>query len=419
MKRCVSVYPVLAALSFLGLFSLLSCAESAPENPAADGAPEISSSQVKEKEDVAASGIPGETSIRSRTKRSIDRGLSSLRDAQAADGTWQIQGKSDPGVTSIALSAFLSSPRKYTSEDGPFIRKPLEYVASMAKEDGGIYDRGLANYVTCVSVMALIDSGEERFKPVVDSAQSFLRVLQADGGEGYSESDKYFGGTGYGGDERPDLSNASLWFDAMKATGAPSGDEAYKKALVFLNRCQNRSESNSEEWKDPRSGKVFIAGDDGGAMYSPGNSPAGEDEAEDGKRIPRSYGSMTYALLKCYLITGLPKDDPRVKSLVTWIANHYTLDLNPGFQTSDEGQQGLYYYYLNMARALEVYGEEYVVDAEGKKHPWREELSEHLMSLQAEDGSWVNQNTRWWEGLPVLATSYAVLALNVCYEGLE
>ena len=36
------------------------------------------------------------------------------------------------------------------------------------------------------------------------------------------------------------------------------------------------------------------------------------------------------------------------------------------------------------------------------------------MAMQSpEDGSWVNHNApRWWEGNPVLATSYALLTLG-------
>jgi squalene-hopene/tetraprenyl-beta-curcumene cyclase len=368
--------------------------------------------------EVGAEGIPGETSLKARTKRGIDKGLRYLRGLQASDGTWRVQGHPEPGVTALAVTAFLRSPRAYSSADGPFLRKPLDYLAGLARDDGGIYDQGLANYVTCVAMMALIESGEDRFQPLVKQASGFLRTLQADEGEGYSETDKFYGGMGYGGDERPDLSNASLWFDAMKASGTRSDDEAYRKAMVFLDRCQNRSESNPEEWKDPRTGVVFAAGNDGGATYAPGDSPAGSDTDARGRQIPRSYGSMTYALLKCYLVAGVRHDDARVEALAGWISRNYTLDVNPGFPGDADGRQGLFYYYLNLGRALEVYGKDVVQDASGQEHRWREELAEKLLSLQGEDGSWVNTNPRWWEGLPMLCTAYAILTLEICHSGL-
>ena len=69
-----------------------------------------------------------------------------------------------------------------------------------------------------------------------------------------------------------------------------------------------------------------------------------------------------------------------------------------------------------MARALDLSGAENITDAEGIVHPWRTELSARIVTLQSRiDGSWVNVNApRWWEGNPVLATSYALSTLDAC-----
>ena len=61
----------------------------------------------------------------------------------------------------------------------------------------------------------------------------------------------------------------------------------------------------------------------------------------------RSYGSMTYAGLKSMIYCGAGPEDPRVKAATKWIKDHYTLAENPGM-----GQQGLYYYYQTMSKAL-------------------------------------------------------------------
>ena len=37
-----------------------------------------------------------------------------------------------------------------------------------------------------------------------------------------------------------------------------------------------------------------------------------------------------------------------------------------------------------------------------------------LLKLQQKDGSWVNDNNRFWENDPVLVTSFAVLTLSLC-----
>jgi squalene-hopene/tetraprenyl-beta-curcumene cyclase len=145
---------------------------------------------------------------------------------------------------------------------------------------------------------------------------------------------------------------------------------------------------------------------DGGFYYTPsdgGTSQAGE--APGGGL--RSYGSMTYAGLKSMIYAGLSSDDPRVKAAVKWIAEHYSLEENPGMGTA-----GLFYYYQAFARALAALGVDEFTDAKGKKHDWRAEMVAELAERQQPDGSWLNENSRWLEGNPNLVTGYALLALS-------
>jgi squalene-hopene/tetraprenyl-beta-curcumene cyclase len=150
----------------------------------------------------------------------------------------------------------------------------------------------------------------------------------------------------------------------------------------------------------------------------PGDSKAGFIELADGTKVPRSYGSMTYALLKCFVFAGVPKDDPRMQAAWEWCSRNYTLDVNPGFEHLSDpsaAYQGLFYYFNTMARALDAYGEDVIVDAAGAEHPWRSELCGRIVAMQSKiDGSWLNRNSpRWYEGNPLLATAYALLTLDV------
>jgi squalene-hopene/tetraprenyl-beta-curcumene cyclase len=43
-------------------------------------------------------------------------------------------------------------------------------------------------------------------------------------------------------------------------------------------------------------------------------------------------------------------------------------------------------------------------------------LCEKLLSLQRDDGSWVNEADRWYEGNPHLVTAYAILAMQTALE---
>jgi squalene-hopene/tetraprenyl-beta-curcumene cyclase len=227
--------------------------------------------------------------------------------------------------------------------------------------------------------------------------------LQWDAKDGKGPSDINYGGVGYGSDSRPDLSNTSVLLDALQAAGNGPDDEAVKRALIFVSRCQNfESEHNTTSFaaKDP----------DGGFFYTPaagGASPAGKND----EGALRSYGSMTYAGLKSMMFAGVKENDPRVKAALTWLEKHYTLEENPGM-----GQAGVYYYYHLMAKSLAAMGQPTFKDSSGKQHNWREELAAEIIKRQRENGSWINEDRKWMEGDANLATAFALLSLSYCRE---
>jgi squalene-hopene/tetraprenyl-beta-curcumene cyclase len=323
---------------------------------------------------------------RAVAKDSIDRGLKWLRTKQAEDGSWS----DHPGVTALVLTAYCRSPRAYRETDGPFIRHAVSYLLSLQKEDGSISKGDLAVYTTAVALMALKATGNAQYDAAIQKGRTFLTKEQADEGDGYGKQDKFYGGIGYGNDERPDLSNLQLALQAMAETSNDRSDPMWQKAIVFLQRCQNYSETNDQPW----------AGNDGGFIYLPD---------PEHSMVPggRSYGSMTYAGLKSFLYAGVDKNDPRVQAAVRWLKSHYSVDDNPGM-----GTQGLFYYYHTMAKALAALGDVSFVDEKGVSHDWYAELVTKLASLQKPDGYWVNDNDRWWERDPSLVTAFAVLALE-------
>ncbi|MBK9388122.1 MAG: hypothetical protein IPN34_25160 [Planctomycetes bacterium] len=340
-----------------------------------------------------------------------------LDPAQRIGERWGFAGNADLGITGMVIGGLHAIPEQERSpEVREAIARGLELLAKAQRPDGSIHEGQVIAYSTSIAILALARSPKPEHASALQRARAFLVGLQSDEGEGYDENHKYYGGIGYGGSDRPDLSNLQKALDALVATGAAPEDAALQKALVFLQRAQNRSESNQGEIVNGEG--VFVAGNDGGGIYAPGESHAGLEAGPDGRRIARSYGSMTYALLKGFLYAGLPKEDGRVKAAFDWISRHYTIDENPGFDLSADpnaGQQGLYYYLLAMAKTLDLYGAEQVVDAAGRAHPWRKEIAARLAALQRADGSWVNaQSERWMEGNAVLATAYALQALEFC-----
>jgi squalene-hopene/tetraprenyl-beta-curcumene cyclase len=332
--------------------------------------------------------------------QAVAAGIDYLRTkGQAADGSYSAEA--GPAITAIVTTAVLKHGR---TVNDPQVEKALKYLEGFVHEDGGIYakDSKVSNYETSLGIMCFVAANKDgRYDKLLKNAEAYVKKLQWDGEEGHDQASAYYGGAGYGGHSRPDLSNTQFLLEALRAAGNGPEDPAVQKALVFVSRCQNlETEHNTTPFaaKNP----------DGGFYYTPaagGKSQAGE--TTDGGL--RSYGSMTYAGLKSMIFAGVTKDDPRVVAARKWLREHYTVDENPGM-----GQAGLFYYYHTMAKALNALGQPTFEDAKSQQHNWRTELVAELVKRQKPNGSWLNETKRWMEGDPNLATAYALLVLDYC-----
>ena len=369
-----------------------------------------------------------------RAQAVLNKSVDYLKSAQKPDGGWQNE-KEPPAMTALVLKAVvLARPQ---DKNADYVKRGYAKLLSYQLDNGGIYKDLLANYNTAIAVSALAAADNPEYRDEIDKAVAYLKGLQwtpetrpqyADAKEQFTgkqvvkdDKDPFFGGTGYGGRSRgtgagrPDLSNTQLTLEALHDAGLRPDDEAFQNALKFVTRLQNLSETNDQPW----------AGDDGGFVYSPadsrkGESMAGEYVAPDGRRMLRSYGSMTYAGLKSMIYAGLTKDDPRVKAAWDWVSKNWTLDENPGMRLNDPqlARQGLYYYYHTLARALNAYDEPTITDPQGHKHDWRVEFVDKIASLQRPDGSWAGEK-KWMEDNPTLVTAYVTIALQETLDDLK
>ncbi|MBA2226079.1 MAG: prenyltransferase/squalene oxidase repeat-containing protein [Thermogemmata sp.] len=338
----------------------------------------------------------------------VEKAVAFLRKSQNENGSWSREPMSR-GITGIVVTGLIRTG--YGPED-PTTAKGLKYIESLVNAKSGHIagddaKATLINYVTSVNVMALAAAKrEEKYRAVIGNAVKYLKSYQWDEARGVTPDHTYYGGAGYAGDKsRPDLSNTAFFLEALKEAGVDKNDPAFKKALVFVSRCQNfKSEFNTAEW----AGKY----NDGSFIYTGANQ--GENRrTDDTKGDLAGYGSMTYAGIKSMIYCGVSKDDPRMKKALEWIAKNYTLDANPGMPAANS-QRGLYYYYHTFAKCMDALGEDTFTDAQGVKHDWRADLLAALAKRQRPDGSWVNENDRWMEGDPNLVTGYALMALSYC-----
>lgn len=318
------------------------------------------------------------------------KGGAFLQQNQAPDGTWE----KHPGITALVASALLRQPGTTKEQQLKTAGRALDYLKSLQQPDGGLYQKDLPHYITAVSIMALVDGGRAADKPVILKARDYIVANMIDESEGAKADDIMYGGMGYGSaprpDRRTDMISTEYALRALRDAALPADNAAWDKAITFLQRTQNNSETSDQKW----------AANDGGFVYYPGFTY----HADGGTK---SYGSVTYAGLLSYTYANLKKDDARVKAALKWIRDNYTVDENPGL-----GQKTVYYYYMVFAKALQAVGEDTIVDAKGQRHNWREDLGRKLLSLQYPEGYWVNTDKWEWQDNKVLVTAFTLSAID-------
>jgi squalene-hopene/tetraprenyl-beta-curcumene cyclase len=348
-------------------------------------------------------------------QHAIDKGLGWLEKNQNTNGFWSTAEL--PAITALGAAAFRLQPgaREQTIQPAA-VKKAYGYLLSCVQPDGGIYRKDLPSYNTSVSLMALVLANRGEFQPAILNARKFIISLQDNLNEPGKPDNVFDGGIGYGkSDKNPDLSNTSLALEALALTknytkdkNLPEGSDLnWQAAIRFIQCCQNLPSHNKEKWAsdDPQN--------KGGFVYAPGRSMAGETNLPSGRVALRSYGSMSYAGLLSYIYADLKPDDPRVSAVMDWLRVNFTVEENPAM-----GPQGLFYYFHTMAKALTLYGTDVLETRSGQRIHWREKLALKLIDLQQADGSWSNDNGRWFEKDPALVTAYALIALDMIHPKL-
>ena len=335
-------------------------------------------------------------------KAAVARGLDWLKQNQSTNGSWA--NPQFPALTGLPLWAVCASgdaARKDMAD------KAVAFLLTCVQTNGGIYAEipgrkggGLANYNTAICMTALHATGRKDIASVILNARTYIAGSQHFG------DDEYSGGFGYDrstGRAYADLDNTFYAVEAMRrtqdvedlrATSEKHATVNWTAAVAFVSKLQNPSAAGTNEV--------------GGFIYNPDDPKAGTITNAEGKVFLRSFGSITYVGLLSLIYADITRSDPRVASAVDFAARHWTLEENPGM-----GQQGLFFYYNVMSRALATAQMDSIPRKDGGVAiAWRNEVIAKIIALQKPDGSWENSNNRFWENNPVLATSYSLLALE-------
>ncbi len=351
---------------------------------------------------VSAGGLDAE--LVKKSNLSIDKGVKFLMSQQRDEGSWA----SNPAITGLCIIAILDSPGVNNA-----INSGLDYILKFAKPDGSIWSKNVhayPNYTTSISMLALASFNRPKDLEVIKKARNYLINSQFNDRKSID-----FGGIGYSKTGRADITNLSYAVEALhfteyldqepyskKLDAVKQNREMWEKVQIFITSCQNLPEMNKQDWVSRQDN------DYGGFVYRPTESKAGSITDETGKVSLLSSGSVSYSGLLSMIYANMDINDYRVRGVMDYISRHYTLKENPGM-----GQQGLYFYLNVLTKALNAYNKDEITEANGTKHNWCQEILNEFIVMQKPEGYWVNDNSRYLESMPELATSYGLTAMKI------
>jgi hypothetical protein len=324
-----------------------------------------------------------------QTEQAVQAALDWLARTQSSDGCWnaarhgagqgaagsgqhrpEVGGRSDHGVTGLALLAFLGAGN--THRDGPHaanLARGVGFLVERQRPDGSLagdaeffaalYCHGMA---TIALAECLAMSGDESLRPTLDRAVRHTLAMQhpATGGWRYAAGDR--GDTSQLGWQVMALASA-------KAAGLTGVEGAEARARVFL-------------------ASVSSGGAGGLAAYRPGERPS---------------VTMTAEALFCRLLLGMPADHPAAAEAIGLLSRSPPTAAGYNIYT---------WYYATLA-SFHAGGPQW--------EAWNRQLQAAILPLQHRsggplDGSWDPDRVWGGHGGRVYATALAALTLEVYYR---
>ncbi len=324
-----------------------------------------------------------------QTEQAVQAALGWLARHQSSDGLWNaarhgagttgstagqhrpdVGGRSDHGVTGLALLAFLGAGN--THREGPHaaaVARGIVALTERQRSDGSLAGRAeffAALYCHGMATIAVAEclamSGDELLRPVLARAIQHTLAMQH----------PQTGGWRYASGDRGDTSQLGWQVMALysaRNAGIGGVEEAEARARGFLT-------------------SVSSGASGGLASYRPGERPS---------------LAMTSEALFCRLLLGLPPDHPAAGEALGMLAR-----TPPGSSTYD-----IYAWYYATLASFHAGGPQW--DA------WNTRLQATLLPLQhrsggALDGSWDPDRTWGRHGGRVYATALSALTLEVYYR---
>ncbi|MBL4846331.1 MAG: hypothetical protein JKY65_12455 [Planctomycetes bacterium] len=334
------------------------------------------------------------------TEKAVEAALGWLKRAQSEDGKWDSDGwrdlenhprnghnagdgRYDPGVTSLALLAFLGngqSPRSGTFKRT--VSRGLAWLKRRQKANGAIsFEGGETIYNHAISTTALCEAyaltGDPELKRYAEKAIAFcLKAQNPNLGWQYGVK------TG-----KNDTSVTGWMILALKA-GKAAGLEVPEKAFIGARRWLTRATASN--------GGVGYALPGGGSSYL---------SANEGKYDP--VPCMTGVSVLCRILSGERRSDDAIRK-----GTRILSDARPTWKKGRREKVNFYYWY---------YGTNAMFQNGGNKwKEWNKDMQAALLPNQCvggpEDGSWPPVGEWSLAGGRVYATAMNALTLETYYR---
>ena len=372
-------------------------------------------------------------------ERSVSLGINYLLDQQSDDKLWHSQHygnlKDGAAVSALVLYAIGHVPERDWTKHHASLQQCLDGLATQIERAGFVTNPDGPDYSNYGSAMVLLASRSLRLKLADKHRQRLIQYLlraQLDEDEGYSNKLPDYGGWDLSGwmkgERKTTGTNISVTASVLEALISEY------QFLLAVKRSSSQSFTSDQQKQAEQLRDCFskaqrwikqVSHQDGGFFFHPekrhlGNKAEWSDEAST---KPKSYGSTTadgircLAALRIFVQSQGDKAQPelraldeRIKLATKWLSGQESLATVPGFPDSDAPSSwahGLkYYFWMALAKSAETRTPKGLGLSKAELA-----IPGQIIELQGDRGCWQNRNARMREDDPIVATSFAIIAL--------
>lgn len=377
-----------------------------------------------------ASNLPSDSDHKptnASPQKALERTCNVLWGMQAADGGWHSETygilRSGQSLTPFVLHALLNAPQKHRKNKQEAIDKALVFIerninkhGALGLSDGLVVD--YPNYATSFALRCLLKTGRTRDDLKIKRIFSYLETQQYTEANGYKPIAPAYGGWGFGYETlsrgvpgHMDISHVRCVLQALHEAGHEK-KQTFPKAEDFLRLVQRRSSQIHRQPKVPgekESNKPIPY--DGGFYFSPvvlgANKGRHASTNNSHRAFFRSYSTATCDGALALLACGVKPEDDRLKDARKWLEEFALIERPDGIPVDfiQPWHRAVHFYHLAVraeaCHKLNIGGS------------WRREISNHLVSMQAANGSFRNERSPLMkEDDPIISTTHALIALT-------